>query len=129
MAERIGFIGLGNMGEPMARNIAAKGFELTIYDTDADRTKRIAQDIGAKAAASPEALGKAADIVVTMLPTGAIVRQVVLEQGLADGLATGSLIIDMTSSVPTISIELGKALAEKEIGLIDAPVSLSLIHI
>ncbi len=123
MAERIGFIGLGNMGEPMARNIAAKGFELTIYDTDADRTKRIAQDIGAKAAASPEALGKTADIVVTMLPTGAIVRQVVLEQGLSDGLATGSLIIDMTSSVPTISIELGKALAEKEIGLIDAPVS------
>ena len=123
MEERIGFIGLGNMGEPMAKNIVAHGYALTIFDTDTDRTARIAQEIGATAADSPQALGEASDIVVTMLPTGAIVRKVVLEDGLAEGLAKGSLIIDMSSSVPTITTEIGKALAGRGIGLVDAPVS------
>lgn len=123
MEQRVGFVGLGNMGEPMARNIARKGFTLTIYDADADRAARIAQDIGAKTAENLTVLGEAADIVVTMLPTGEIVRAVALEQGLADGLAAGSLVIDMSSSVPMTTVELGKALAERGIALVDAPVS------
>ncbi|WP_417682721.1 NAD(P)-dependent oxidoreductase [Roseibium sp.] len=123
MAERIGFIGLGNMGDPMTRNIVQAGFGLTVYDVDAELTARIAREIGAKAAASPEELGKASDIVITMLPTGAIVHSVVLEQGLAQGLAPGSLIVDMSSSAPTTTVELGRTLAERGIHLIDAPVS------
>lgn len=123
MAQRVGFIGLGNMGEPMTHNLARKGFALTIYDADAARAARIAKDIGAKAAENARALGEASDIVVTMLPTGAIVRAVALEQGLADGLAAGSLIIDMSSSVPTTTVELGSALAARGIALVDAPVS------
>lgn len=123
MAVRIGFIGLGNMGRPMAGHIAAKGFALTVYDADPALTAEIAAEIGASPAASPADLGRASDIVVTMLPTGAIVRQVVLQEGLADALAPGSLIIDMTSSVPGISQDIGAALAGKQIGFVDAPVS------
>ena len=123
MTDRIGFIGLGNMGAPMARNIAAKGFALTVYDVDPQVAAALASEIGATAAADVRALGAASDIVVTMLPTGAIVRDVVLQDGLADALSPGGLVVDMSSSVPTITRELGKELAERGHGLVDAPVS------
>src|SRR5690606_4004345 len=74
--KRIGFVGLGNMGAPMSAHIAAAGFKLTVYDSDAALTSRHAAEIGANAAASLSELGRSSDIVVTMLPTGAIVRRV-----------------------------------------------------
>ncbi|WP_422076882.1 NAD(P)-dependent oxidoreductase [Vannielia sp.] len=123
MMVRVGFIGLGNMGAPMASCIAAKGFELTVYDTDTARAEALAAKIGAKAAASPKALGEASDVVVSMLPTGAIVKSAVLEGGLAEGLSEGAVIVDMTSSVPAVTCELVEALAPMGIGFIDAPVS------
>ncbi|MAS04004.1 MAG: 2-hydroxy-3-oxopropionate reductase [Ahrensia sp.] len=122
MAERIGFVGIGHMGAPMTANIAAKGLPLTIYDVDVDRAKAHAEKIGAKAASSLAELGEASDIVVCMLPTGAIVRQV-MEAGLADALAPGSMVVDMSSSVPTGSRDLHAWLAEKDIRFVDAPVS------
>lgn len=123
--ERIGFIGLGNMGAPMSANIAKAGFKLTVYDTDPALTTRHAADIGARAATSLADLGHNSDIVVTMLPNGAIVRQVILEDqgGLAGLLAPGSLVVDMSSSEPIGSKQVAETLAGKGIHFIDAPVS------
>ncbi|MEI2384322.1 NAD(P)-dependent oxidoreductase [Breoghania sp. JC706] len=133
-AERIGFVGIGNMGWPMAANLARAGFKLGVYDTDPDRAARFAAEFGAQAARTPADLGAMCDIVVTMLPTGAIVRRVLLgaenggadgaaDQALASALAPGALLIDMSSSDPLGTRELGAALRERGVALVDAPVS------
>ncbi|MEW5420875.1 NAD(P)-dependent oxidoreductase [Amorphus sp. 3PC139-8] len=123
MVDRIGFVGLGHMGNPMSAHIAASGAPLTVYDIDPALTRAHAAEIGATPAADLAELGRNSDVVVTMLPTGQVVRQAVLEQGLADTLAKGSLIIDMSSSVPTGSVTLHDELEKRGIGFIDAPVS------
>jgi 3-hydroxyisobutyrate dehydrogenase len=125
MTERIGFIGLGNMGSPMSACIARAGLPLTVFDVDPARTRAHAEKIGAKPAVTLAELGEASDIVVTMLPTGKIVRDVMLEMqgGLASSLKPGTLIIDMSSSVPTGTRELGEILSAKGIILLDSPVS------
>ncbi len=123
---RVGFVGIGNMGWPMARNIAAAGFPTTVYDVDPRRASRFADECGATAADSLAALGSSSDIVVTMLPTGADVREVVLgrESGvIVDGLAKGAIVVDMSSSDPVGTRELGASLRERGIALVDAPVS------
>ena len=122
---RIGFIGLGNMGNPMSANVAKAGYALTVYDVDAARAKEHADRIGATAAASLAELGRNSDIIVSMLPTGAIVRAVFVDDAdaLANHMAKGSLVIDMSSSEPVGSQELAKALKAKGIDFIDAPVS------
>lgn len=123
---RIGFVGIGNMGWPMAANLARAGFPLTVFDSDRARAPRFAAEFGAKAASSLAELGRAADIVVTMLPTGAIVRAALMENengALAATLAKGAIIIDMSSSEPVGTQQLGAALAKRGIVLIDAPVS------
>ena len=124
--ERVGFVGIGNMGAPMAANIAKAGFELTVFDADPTVAKCCAQDIGCNAATSPEELAAASDVIVCMLPTGHIVRQVMLDpagSGLADHLKSRSLLIDMSSSDPLGTSDLGPILAEKGIQFVDAPVS------
>ncbi len=124
--QRIGFVGIGNMGWPMAANLARAGFPLTVFDTDRTRASRFAAEFGAKAAPSLAELGRTADIVVTMLPTGATVRAVLLEQehgALASALAKGSVVIDMSSSEPVGTQQLGAALAKRGAALVDAPVS------
>ena len=124
--QRIGFVGIGNMGWPMAANLARAGFPLTVFDTDRTRASRFAAEFAAKAAPSLAELGRAADIVVTMLPTGATVRAVLLEQehgALASALAKGSVVIDMSSSEPVGTQQLGAALAKRGVALVDAPVS------
>jgi 3-hydroxyisobutyrate dehydrogenase len=122
---RVGFIGIGNMGWPMASHIAQAGHELTVFDVDAAKTRGFAQEFPCKAAAS---LGEVAanEAVVTMLPTGRIVRQALLEdQGgaFAKALQPGTLVIDMSSSEPVGTRELGKTLERTGAVLIDAPVS------
>jgi 3-hydroxyisobutyrate dehydrogenase len=123
---RIGFVGIGNMGWPMAANVARAGFPLTVFDADRAHAPRFAAEFGAKAAPSLAELGRAADIVVTMLPTGAIVRAALLEDengALASALATGAIVIDMSSSEPVGTQQLGAVLAKRGVTLIDAPVS------
>ncbi len=121
---RIGFIGLGAMGEPMAARLAAAGFALSVNDADAARTSRVAAATGATAAASPAELAANSDILVTMLPSSAVVSAV-LEgpSGAFAGLARGSLIVDMSSGVPEMTRTLSEAAAAKGIAMIDAPVS------
>lgn len=121
---RIGFIGLGAMGEPMAARLTAAGFALSVNDADAARTSRVAEATGATAAASPAELAANSDILVTMLPSSAVVSAV-LEgpSGAFAGLAEGSLIVDMSSGVPEMTRTLSEAAAAKGIAMIDAPVS------
>ena len=123
--ERIGFVGIGNMGRPMTANIVKSRFPLTLYDANAEAARAHAAEIGANAAASLAELGAASDVVVTMLPNGKIVREVMLEAdgGLASQLKPGALLIDMSSSDPIGSRDLGPLLAGPGIGFVDAPVS------
>jgi 3-hydroxyisobutyrate dehydrogenase len=122
---RVGFIGIGNMGWPMASHIAQAGHELTVFDVDAARSARFAQEFKCKAAASLAEVA-ANEITVTMLPTGKIVREALLEdQGgaFAKALKPGTLVIDMSSSEPVGTRELGVEIAKRGAVLIDAPVS------
>jgi 3-hydroxyisobutyrate dehydrogenase len=122
---RVGFIGIGNMGWPMARHIAEAGHELMVFDVDAAKSARFAQEFKCKAAAGlAEVAGN--EMTVTMLPTGRIVRQALLEdQGgaFAKALKPGALVIDMSSSEPVGTRELGAEIAKRGAVLIDAPVS------
>jgi 3-hydroxyisobutyrate dehydrogenase len=124
MDGNIGFIGLGAMGEPMAARIAAAGFRLTVHDADAARTQRIAAAIGAGAARTPAEAAAASDILVTMLPSSAVVETVLDgPDGALAGLASGSLVVEMSSGVPDTTRLLADRAAERGIALIDAPVS------
>jgi len=123
---RVGFVGLGNMGAPMAENLLKAGFELVLGDADPARLAGFA----ARAAlpASLAALGRASALVVTMLPDGKTVRKVLCgtagsNDGVLAGLAAGSLVIDMSSSAPVGTRELGAELAARGVALVDAPVS------
>ncbi len=128
--EIVGFIGLGNMGRPMAANLARAGIEAIGYDADPDAAQAFAGETGCRTAPTLAALADTATVIVTMLPTGAIVRQVLLEEeggalgrGLGVGKSGSGLVIDMSSSEPVGTRALGAALAEHGIGLVDAPVS------
>ncbi len=117
--ERIGFVGLGQMGAPMVRNLARAGFTLAIADANSQAVARIGAEIGGEAPANLAALGAACRVVITMLPDGNAVRAVVL----AMNLPRDAIVIDMSSSSPMGTRELGRALAERGAALVDAPVS------
>ena len=125
MALRVGFIGIGNMGWPMAANIAKAGHLLTVYDIARDRTARFASEHSARAASSLAEIA-GTDFIITMLPTGQIVRDALLSDDSAafsKALRPGALIIDMSSSDPVGTRSLGADLARYGATLIDAPVS------
>ncbi|OGT83270.1 MAG: 2-hydroxy-3-oxopropionate reductase [Gammaproteobacteria bacterium RIFCSPLOWO2_12_FULL_52_10] len=123
---KIGFIGIGNMGSPMTANLLRAGFQVMVYDSNPEQVKRFTAEQQASAATSLAQLGSAVDVVITMLPTGRDVRKVMLEQeqgALAETLQPGSLLIDMSSSDPIGTQQLGAALDERGLRFIDAPVS------
>jgi 3-hydroxyisobutyrate dehydrogenase len=107
---RIGFVGLGNMGAPMARNLARAGFDVRVRDADPDRQELLASELGPEAAAF-----EAPDAVITMLPTGDDVRAVLLDDDgeVAAALRPGTVAIDMSSSAPVGTRQLGAALGER----------------
>ena len=125
----IGFVGLGNMGTPMAKRLAAAGFSLRVHDSDAGAVERFVGRCPVPVAAGPADLGRGSDVVITVLPTGAAVRQALLGEpegageNVLAGLAPGAVVIDMGSSEPLGTRRLGAALAARRVGLIDAPVS------
>jgi 3-hydroxyisobutyrate dehydrogenase-like beta-hydroxyacid dehydrogenase len=121
--ERIGFIGVGRMGDPMARNLLAAGFELTIYDTSAAALEPL-KALGAQVAKSPIEVASAAEIVLVSLPTPAIVKKVALE--ISSAPPSGSkmkIFIDVSTTGPKVAGEIASALAAKGITAVDAPVS------
>ena len=127
--ENIGFIGLGKMGEPMVRNLAKAGFRPVLFDLNRDIVAKLAKELRAKAPASLPELARVCRVVITMVPDGAIVREIVLGgrvdagASLSAGMTAGSVLIDMSSSSPTSTRELGKELAKRGLLVIDAPVS------
>jgi len=118
----VAFIGVGAMGEPMAACVARAGHAVTVYDNSPQRAAQVAADHGCRAAANVAELA-GAEFVVTMLPTGQIVRDLYLREGLAQQLRRGTIAIDMSSSGPTGTRELGAELEAFGITLLDAPVS------
>lgn len=121
---RIGFIGLGAMGEPMALRLASAGFPLSVNDADGARAAYVAEATGAKAASSPAELAAGCDLVVTMLPSSAVVAAVLQgPTGVFAGLSKGSLIVDMSSGVPEMTRAFADQASEQAIAMIDAPVS------
>ena len=120
--KRVGFIGLGAMGAPMARQILKGGVKLMVFDVDSGQVQALV-DAGAGAAASPKELGAASDIVVCSLPHPDVLKEVVLgDDGLIQGLAAGSVVIDMSTDGLEAVQAVGEALAGKGIGMVDAPV-------
>lgn len=125
--ERIGFIGLGAMGRPMARNLlrglrAGGGAEMIVYDMNPDAVAALVAE-GAKAAGSIAEVAAKADIIVTMLPDSPDVEAVVLGPGgLADSAKAEILVMDMSTIDPSVTDRLSKALGERGHGFVDAPV-------
>jgi 3-hydroxyisobutyrate dehydrogenase len=122
---RIGFIGVGVMGAPMAGHLAKARYPLTIHDIDRTRADLLASEHeGVAVEESPRALAESSDIVITMLPSGSYVRDVVLgDSGIVCGLRKGGLLLDTSSSEPWLTIETAGVLAEHGIDMVDAPVS------
>ncbi|MFY2837339.1 NAD(P)-dependent oxidoreductase [Achromobacter xylosoxidans] len=122
--ERVGLIGIGGMGWPMAARLAQAGYSVTVYDAVPGQAGRFAQEVGGQAAATCAALAAQSDIVFTMLPTSAIVEQVLSgEQGVLAGLRPGSVVVDMSSGVPAHTQRLAQAVAAAGSQMVDAPVS------
>jgi 3-hydroxyisobutyrate dehydrogenase-like beta-hydroxyacid dehydrogenase len=125
---KVGFVGLGVMGGPMAMNIVKKGHELTVYDRSPEAVARLVA-AGAKAAASAKEVGAASEIVVTMLPEPQHVEQVCLgPDGIAAGLQRGGLVIDMSTIDPVTSQRVGRGLKELGIAMVDSPVGKTSEH-
>jgi 3-hydroxyisobutyrate dehydrogenase len=123
MSEMIGFIGLGNMGAPMAGRLLDAGYALTVHDAR-ESTGHKLRSRGARWAGSPAEVAAAAQTVITILPTSREVRQVLMgPKGLLDALRPGSLVLEMTSADPSATRELEPEVAARGSALIDAPVS------
>lgn len=119
---KIGFIGLGIMGRPMAKNLLKAGYALTVYDKFANCDELSA--LGAKVAASNKEVAAQSDIVITMLPNSPHVKEAVLgENGVVDGARAGTILVDMSSIAPGVSQEIAAAVKAKGVIMLDAPVS------
>src|SRR5690606_33668294 len=110
---RIGFIGLGVMGTPMAGHLAAAGHALVVLDVDRTKAQRLAErHADVVVAGTPKEVAAAADVVITMLPSGEYVRDVALgANGLIEGFGGGELLIDTSSSEPHFTTATAAALA------------------
>lgn len=118
----IGFIGLGIMGRPMAKNLIKAGHKLIVYDKVADISEFTA--LGAEIAKSNKEVAQKSEIIITMLPNSPHVKEAVLGAGgVIEGAKSGSILVDMSSIAPKASQEICAALKEKGITMIDAPVS------
>ncbi len=127
MPQKIGFVGLGKMGFPMAGRLAAAGFALKVYDLDRRVQEQFIAEHTAGGSASPAELARWGELIITMLPDSKAVQTVVLgageEEGMAPSMAPGSVLVDMSSSAPLATRELGNVLASKGVHMMDAPVS------
>src|SRR5829696_3058732 len=122
MPERVGFVGLGIMGKPMARNLVDAGHELTVHNRSPEKANELGK-AGATVAKSPKEVAENADIIITMLPDSPQVSEVVAgEEGVLEGITEGSLIVDMSTISPVVTEELSEAVKEKGASMLDAPV-------
>jgi len=118
----IGFIGLGIMGRPMAKNLIRAGYKLVVYDKFAKFDDLVA--MGAEGAASSREVASKSDIIITMLPNSPHVKEAILGAGgVTEGIKSGTIVVDMSSIAPAASQEVGAALKAKNVAFLDAPVS------
>ena len=122
--ERVGFIGIGAMGRPMATRVAGAGFPLMVLDVDAQRAGAVAAELGAGWARTGAELARECALIVTMLPTSLVVGEVLGgAEGVLAGLQQGAVVVEMSSGVPAETKALAARVAEVGGTLIDAPVS------
>lgn len=120
---KIGFIGLGIMGKPMAKNLIKAGYSLVVNDINKEAVAELVAS-GAAEAASAKEVASQSDVVVTMLPNSPHVQTVVLgEGGVIEGAREGLVVVDMSSISPIVSREVAAELAKKGVVMLDAPVS------
>jgi 2-hydroxy-3-oxopropionate reductase len=121
--KKIGFIGLGIMGKPMAQNLLKAGYELTVYDIVSDRMDDLLK-AGARRGASAKDVAARSEIVITMLPNSPHVRAAVLgPNGVLEGAKRGTILVDMSSIAPSASQEIAAKAQAKGVAMLDAPVS------
>lgn len=120
--ERVGFVGLGRMGRPMASNLCRKGFHLTVHDVNRAAVAEL-ESLQARGAASVAEVAETSGIIVTMLPNSAVVEQVVTGPGgIVEHAKPGSLILDMSTVSPETTDAAAARAAERGIAFVDAPV-------
>src|SRR5215210_7744772 len=125
---KVGFIGLGVMGGPMALNVLKGGHELTVFDLNPEAVAQLTS-AGARTAASPREVGSASEVVVTMLPEPHHVEKVVLgEDGIAAGLPPNGVVIDMSTIDPQTSQKIGAELLRRGMHMVDSPVGKTSEH-
>lgn len=123
MAHVVGFIGLGIMGRPMARNLLKAGYSLIVHSRSRGPVDELVKT-GAKAAGSPREVAGQSDVLITMLPNSPDVEQVALgPDGIIEGARRGLVFIDMSTISPIVSQKIGSALEPKGVAMLDAPVS------
>jgi 2-hydroxy-3-oxopropionate reductase len=123
MPKRVGFIGLGIMGRPMAKNVLSKGFPLAVYNRSSAVVEELAK-LGARACLSSREVAEHSDVILTCLPDSPDVEQVILgPNGVLEGAKGGSTIADMSTIAPHVSIRIAAEAAKKEVRMLDAPVS------
>src|SRR5215203_3701294 len=124
MAEKVGFIGLGIMGWPMAKNLMEAGYELVLQNRTPEKAEELAKEGNATTAENPREVAEACDIVITMLPDSPDVEAVVSgEDGILGGIRHGALLVDMSTISPVVTEELAEKVREKGASMLDAPVS------
>jgi 2-hydroxy-3-oxopropionate reductase len=121
--KKIGFIGLGIMGKPMAKNLLKAGYTLTVYDIVAEKINDVVE-AGAKAGPSSKEVAEKNEVIITMLPNSPDVKEAVLgNNGVLEGAKPGTILIDMSSIAPLASKEVAEKAKEKGVTVLDAPVS------
>lgn len=124
MAEKVGFIGLGIMGKPMAKNLMEAGYELVLYNRTREIAEELAEEGSAEVAGNPKEVAENSDVIVTMLPDSPQVEEVVAgEDGVLEGVREGALLVDMSTISPVVTKELAEAVKKRGASMLDAPVS------
>ncbi len=123
MKTKIGFIGLGIMGKPMAKNLLKAGHPLVVHDLNRQSVTELVS-LGAEEAPSPKEVAQKVRHIITMLPNSPEVREVLTgPNGIIEGAAPGTLVVDMSSISPIVAREMGEILTRKGLKFLDAPVS------
>ncbi|MCK4344127.1 MAG: NAD-binding protein, partial [Bacteroidales bacterium] len=121
--QKIGFIGIGIMGKPMAKNLLDAGYSLIAYDINKDALEEMVT-YGAEKGSSCQEVASLCDVIITMLPNSPDVKKAILgKKGIIDGLHAGQILIDMSSISPLVTQEIAKELYAKGVEMLDAPVS------
>ena len=120
--QKVGFIGLGNLGTPMARNIQKAGFPMAVYDAQEGATRPLLEG-GARLAASPGEVAAVSDVIMSSVPGPAEVEEIALgRDGIISGLSPGDIYVDLSTSRPSLIRRIGRVFEEKGAHVLDAPV-------